>query len=120
MSDSTKRRSNDEGREIKRPFEVGMAYRKKQEILFAVDIDRLVDFSGAVLVITDDTRGKYTIDRNLSVRSLAEAWSMTVEDLDLLVKKFLSPPRPEGIRRDSWAKGEYRPRVGKYVGPEYE
>lgn len=120
MSDGSKRRSTEEGREIKRPFEVGMAYRRKQDILFAVDVDRLVDYAGAVLVITDETRGKYTIDRNLSVRSLADAWGLSVEAVDVLVKQFLSPPRPEGIRRDSWAKGDYRPRIGKYVGPDYE
>ena len=93
-----------------------MAYRCEKRVLFAVDLDKLIDGTGRLFLLSQ-LSSSCVIDRSLTVAALAEAWGMTVQALDKLVWQFLSRPRPEGIRRESFSKGDPEPRLHRWLGP---
>jgi hypothetical protein len=82
-------------------FEIGLVYQKGPQIFIAVDERSLVTCKGGEEIMVRPTT-KYGVVRSISVEEISESWSITLDEFDRLVGKYLGPPpavaksRPRG------------------------
>jgi len=107
-------------------FEIGVVYRKEARHFIAVSDVLLVCCAKGLVTEVKPYGKSYSAVRSISVEELCDRWDLSLEQFDILMAGYLTPPqttvkaRPRGERRKRVDDDEYwrRHRTGRIARPK--
>lgn len=107
-------------------FEIGVVYRKETRHFIAVSDVLLVSCAKGLVTEVKPYGKSYSAVRSISVEALCDRWDISLDQFDLLMDGYLTPPqtsikpRPRGERRKKGDDDEYwqRHRTGRISRPK--
>jgi len=107
-------------------FEIGVVYKKGPRYFIAVSDALLVNGNKGLVSEVRPYGANYDTVRSISVEDICDHWDISLDQFDVLMSAYLTPPetevkaRPRGSRRKKDDDDEYwrRHRTGRIARPK--